>query len=931
VVVADLDDDKDLDVIVGDIGNSRRLTVLENIFREADEPEDPFLEISSTPQVPEGSPVSVVLADADSDGDLDFFTGNGFIDGGSASSVSVFLNNGNGTFQLPKSAGRNLGSLSIVVGDTDGDDTPDVVSVGDTLTAVLLGDGQGELFEPLTQTVGQGPVAAVFGNFDNDDTLDADENEDNRLGTTDIVVLNATDNTISILLNQRDGRFDIDREDGTVAVGDVPRQMALGLLDSDDDDDLIVTNSGDQSVTVLRGAANGTFSQRQDFAVGTDVDGVATGDVNGDGFVDVVVGNRDSSSVSVLLGNGNGGLAAPVTFATGMAPAQVAVVDVNGDGRLDVVTLNLESDTVSVLLQTLEGGLAAAINTPVDEFAVQLLLVDLNNDTKPDLVTADSQSQQIAVFGGNGDGTFVDPVLIEMVGLPIDVKAGDLNGDNKPDLAVLTSASNAPILFNNGSLQLQVDQTLQMAPDGAAALYIADALPDADFGIFDNNDSLEFRDDDGTLIKVSLSGPGEGRVTQDAFGRILINIEGTSGQSKLNIASQRGGNGVANLHDIIVAGGGLGQIDGKGADLTGTLRVLDGGVNKITLRNVEAERGIQIGAGDNANQTLDLTFNHVKNTSIQSALPIKSIKVSSWLDPNAQSQPDAIVAPWVGTVKAGDFDAGFTLSGVDAPRGLALNSVKARDIKAGIYQIAQGDIGSIKAESIAQAIADDVADGFTESVRFNVAGAIKKLDVKGNAAFDLLAQRAETISVKGDLINSRIRLTLVTEGDEQARALKSLKVGGLVEELLLDSAGSIDTIDVDLIRESRVFLGVTPLQPGQSFPSVDADPFNHDATLRQFKTKRQKDGPDPDDDDEPSFEDTVVAARNIGKLDLQLVKLDNNNTKFGVAADRIDALNFGDSEDDRVRYQLKDLDTAQDVLDQLDNPAALDDFEIRLF
>ncbi len=73
-------------------------------------------------------------------------------------------------------------------------------------------------------------------------------------------------------------------------------------------------------------------------------------DFNGDGIPDIVTSNRGDNTVSVLLGNGDGTFGPQETFPTGKTPRAVAVGDFNGDGQVDIVTANLGDDTASVLL-----------------------------------------------------------------------------------------------------------------------------------------------------------------------------------------------------------------------------------------------------------------------------------------------------------------------------------------------------------------------------------------------------------------------------------------------------------------------------------------------------------------------------------------------------------------------------------------------------
>ena len=77
---------------------------------------------------------------------------------------------------------------------------------------------------------------------------------------------------------------------------------------------------------------------------------MAVADLNGDGRPDLVTANSDGNTVSVLLGNGDGTFSVQQTFAVGRSPRAVAVADLNGDGIPDLVVANYNDDTVSVLL-----------------------------------------------------------------------------------------------------------------------------------------------------------------------------------------------------------------------------------------------------------------------------------------------------------------------------------------------------------------------------------------------------------------------------------------------------------------------------------------------------------------------------------------------------------------------------------------------------
>ena len=75
----------------------------------------------------------------------------------------------------------------------------------------------------------------------------------------------------------------------------------------------------------------------QNPATGAYPDAIAAGDFNEDGIPDLAVANVTSETVTVLLGKGDGTFtAAPVSPASGSSPRSVAVGDFNGDGIPDL-------------------------------------------------------------------------------------------------------------------------------------------------------------------------------------------------------------------------------------------------------------------------------------------------------------------------------------------------------------------------------------------------------------------------------------------------------------------------------------------------------------------------------------------------------------------------------------------------------------------
>jgi hypothetical protein len=142
----------------------------------------------------------------------------------------------------------------------------------------------------------------------------------------------------------------------------LPYSLASADFDDDGDSDLVATSYGLTGgccvygeVKVVLGNGDGTFGTGQSFRVGSGHTGpsaVASADLDTDGREDLVVSNSASDDVSVMLGNGDGTFGAAQNFPAGDLPAFVISPDLDADGIADLAVANQDSDNVSVLLNT---------------------------------------------------------------------------------------------------------------------------------------------------------------------------------------------------------------------------------------------------------------------------------------------------------------------------------------------------------------------------------------------------------------------------------------------------------------------------------------------------------------------------------------------------------------------------------------------------
>lgn len=216
------------------------------------------------------------------------------------------------------------------------------------------------------------------------------------------------------------------------------------------------------------------------------------------------------------------------------------------------------------------------------------------------------------------------------------------------------------------------------------------------FGTFGDraNVKLLLADDDGTVAKVSIKGPGTGAFT----GSDLL-VTGTTSASKINVKT-KGGDGAFTLGNVELSD--LKNFTGRAVDLSGDLAA--GNLGSLTLRHVGGGNGITLASA----LPVAIRLGRVNDMVLTSAAGIKKLTVIDWLDgvePDDQVS-DELIAPWVGKliVKGdkraalpGHIEADVTLSGVESPNGVALGKAVVKGLIRGVEIRSAGGIGSITA------------------------------------------------------------------------------------------------------------------------------------------------------------------------------------------------------------------------------------------
>jgi cyclophilin family peptidyl-prolyl cis-trans isomerase len=454
---------------------------------------------------------------------------------------------------------------------------------------------------------------------------------------------------------------------------------------------------------------------------------------------------------------------------------------------------------------------------------------DYNNSVVPTdnnlvMVTSAVQLPDVTYFVSSSDPSLVNPTI---------------NGTN---LVLNYGATRGSAVITVTATDLDGNSVSNSFTAGVGQL-------DVTLGGTSGNRQLSYTDADGTVSTVSVKGPGEatvrvigeGLATSVNRGRVTLAgtnlaigsmaVVGSTAGTTISISS-KGGDRITNVASLS-ADGPVRAISAKGVNITTGLTTV-GAVGSLSLGSATGAT-ISLG-GTFADRGASISFaGDVTDTDLTVTSPVRSLKLRSVVDTGA----------------AGD----------DLFTFLSLDSLSTSgDFAADIDTLPEGDIRSIKIGR----------------------------DLTG----DITAHKLGSLSVRGAMTGSTLTLEhganeAVGSPDAKGeQALQSLKVGGAITNVIVNSAGTIGAVSASSITGSRFVAGAPALT---TLPTSLGD-LVQPASILSIRNRGV-------------FANTIVAARSLGRLTVGTITTGNGGTAFGFGTDSIASLSG--STDGGQRFSIR--------------------------
>ena len=318
-----------------------------------------FTPVFSTGTVVQATNHGVDCGDFDRDGKIDVARGSYENDNPNLAKVVVSFGNGDGSFSSEVVLPVGNWVTEVHVADLDGDGDADILC-GTETTGIRVWKSNGNRTFSASSTYSSGSI--------NRQSELCDLNGDNRL---DVVIVNETENKISILLNNGSGQFP---SRVTYATGSYPTGLCVGDFDGDGDVDIAFAHRYTNEIRLLRNNGQGTFIPWQTISSpmgSAPIGQLKSGDFDGDGDMDFVAvsGYGATQQLRYFINSGNGSFVGGAYIQGTASSWWIITNDFDVDGKTDILSTEYFSgNTMMYVRELLTGCNPSVLQVPSSSF-----------------------------------------------------------------------------------------------------------------------------------------------------------------------------------------------------------------------------------------------------------------------------------------------------------------------------------------------------------------------------------------------------------------------------------------------------------------------------------------------------------------------------------------------------------------------------------
>ena len=346
--------------------------------------------------------------------------------------VALYFGTGNLNFSEQTVLSFGNDSVQVLCDDFNNDDISDIAisSTQYKTLQIYHGDGLGTYTHAQTLTLSASPQELF--------SFRSASNTDNS-----IISENRSGNTFSLYLNRGEGKF---YEEIVYGMDSSTTSLSIGNVTSSSSEDVVLLNNARHNYSVVWNAANRSNGSQQHYtiAVGKHPSSVFVTDINNDGRDDIIVTNAGSSTVSLLTSTGNG-FDGQVSFETPETPVSVSLYSKTQKGmtfisvhknnpRIGIITIQPPTDSSDNILGDID-----IYSLPLPETPITVLPdISLFNKGISLYAFMASSTNAIVFYQQIRDVQFVSKSLVPMIPTKIIYSTiNDLNNDGKADLLYL--------------------------------------------------------------------------------------------------------------------------------------------------------------------------------------------------------------------------------------------------------------------------------------------------------------------------------------------------------------------------------------------------------------------------------------------------------------------------------------------------------------